>query len=355
MPFITKTTAQIRDDLLRDIKNLLQLPDEKLGPDSDWFVRASSVASVAEGLYQHQGWIVRQIFPDTADAEYLYLHARTRGLTKKPANNASGSVSFTGQPDTTASAGLVLKRDGLSWTTTAELVIGADGKGSVSAVASAVGAAGNSVSPTTAIISTTPAGLDSSVAIGVMSGGTDEETDAELLTRLLEIIRRPPAGGNKYDYKRWALEVAGVSAAYVYPLRRGLGTVDIVVTSAGGLPSQDVLDRVKAHIDDVRPVTAKNVMVIAPTIVHFDVSVQVALEGMTLDEATTQIVVSLRDDDSRREPAVPFIRSQAGTLISLIPGVTDREFTAPSGNIVPVVNEEKVEWLRLGNVEVSLL
>jgi uncharacterized phage protein gp47/JayE len=90
MPFITKNAAQIRTDILRDIKNLLQLSDDKLGPDSDWYVRASSVASVAEGLYQHQGWIVRQIFPDTADSEFLYLHARLRGLSKKAANNASG-------------------------------------------------------------------------------------------------------------------------------------------------------------------------------------------------------------------------------------------------------------------------
>lgn len=355
MPFVTKTTAQIRDELLRDIKNQLQLTDDKLGEDSDWFVRASSVASVAEGLYQHQGWIVRQIFPDTADAEYLYLHARIRGLTKKPANSASGPATFTGQPNTTAAAGLVFKRDSQAWTTTAELTIGADGKGTVNAVSSAKGTAGNTTSTTTAILSTTPSGLDSTVTVGVMSGGTDEETDAELLARLLDVIRRPPAGGNKYDYKRWALEVAGVSAAYVYPLRRGLGTVDIVITSAGGLPSQDVIDRTQAHIDDVRPVTAKNALVIAPTIVNFDVSVQVSLDGLTLADATTQIIASLQDDDSRREPAVPFIRSQAGTLISLIPGITDREFIAPAANIVPVVNEEKVEWLRLGNVEVGLL
>ncbi|WP_413462564.1 baseplate J/gp47 family protein [Kingella kingae] len=44
-------------------------------------------------------------------------------------------------------------------------------------------------------------------------------------------MRRPPAGGNQYDYKNWALSVDGVSSAYVYPLRRGLGTVDIAITS----------------------------------------------------------------------------------------------------------------------------
>lgn len=355
MPFITKTAAQIRDDLLRDIKNLLQLPDEKLGSDSDWYVRASAVASVAEGLYQHQGWIVRQIFPDTADAEYLYLHARTRGLTKKAANSASGAASFTGDPNSTATAGLIFKRDSVSWTTTEDVTLGADGTGSASAVSSLTGTAGNTTAVTSATLTTTPDGFDSTVSVGLMTGGTDEESDAELLSRLLEIIRRPPAGGNKYDYKRWALEVSGVSAAYVYPLRRGLGTVDVVITSAGGLPSQDVIDRTQAYIDDVRPVTAKNTLVIMPAIHTFNVLVKVTLDGITLADATTAITAVLQDDDSRREPGVAFIRSQAGTLISLVPGISDYEIVTPAANIQPVIDEEQVEWLRLGNVEVELL
>ncbi|HHP2613059.1 TPA: baseplate J/gp47 family protein [Enterobacter roggenkampii] len=355
MPFITKNAAQIRTDMLRDIKNLLQLPDDKLGPDSDWYVRASSVASVAEGLYQHQGWIVRQIFPDTADAEFLYLHARLRGLTKKAANNASGSATFTGEPGAIAAAGLVFKRDSVSWTTTEDITIGPDAKASVNVVSSLAGTEGNTTSVISATLTTTPDGFDSTVTVGLMTGGTDEESDAELLARLLEIIRRPPAGGNKYDYKRWALEVSGVSAAYVYPLRRGLGTVDVVVTSAGGLPSQDVINRTQAHIDDVRPVTAKNTMVIIPAIQTFNVLVRVSLDGITLADARTAIKVALQDDDLRREPGVAFIRSQAGTLISLIPGITDYNIVTPAANISPAIDESKVEWLRLGNVEVELL
>ena len=355
MPFITQNAAEIRDSLLRDIKNLLQLPDNKLGPDSDWYVRASSVASVAEGIYQHQGWIVRQIFPDTADAEYLYLHARTRGLTKKAANSATGPASFTGEPGSVAAAGLVFKRDNISWTTTQDMTIASDGKATVTAVSSLTGTAGNSVTTTTATLTTTPDGFDSAVSVGVMTGGTDEESDAELLARLLEIIRRPPAGGNKYDYRRWAMEVAGVTAAYVYPLRRGLGTVDVVITSAGALPSQAVIDRTQAHIDDIRPVTAKNTLVLMPTIHTFHVLVKVSLEGINLADAKTAITTVLQDDDSRREPGMPFIRSQAGTLISLIPGISDYVIVTPAANVQPVIDENVVEWLRLGNVEVELL
>ncbi len=83
MPFITPTFEDIRSDILRDIKNLNT--DADIGVDSDLYIRASAVASVSTGIYQYQGWIVRQIFPDTADTEFLEWHARTRGLYRKSA------------------------------------------------------------------------------------------------------------------------------------------------------------------------------------------------------------------------------------------------------------------------------
>ncbi|EFE0690310.1 phage tail protein, partial [Escherichia coli] len=115
------------------------------------------------------------------------------------------------------------------------------------------------------------------------------------------------------------------------------------------------IDRVQAHIDDVRPVTAKNTLVLIPVIRTFDVLVKVSLEGITLAAAKQAVAGTLEDDDSRREPGVAFIRSQAGTLISLIPGITDYDIVTPSANIQPIIDATKVEWLKLGNVEVELL
>ena len=68
------------------------------------------------------------------------------------------------------------------------------------------------------------------------------ETDAALLARLLEYIRRPPAGGNRYDYIKWATAVDNVHRAWCYPLSQGLGTVDVVIlanetTTGSEIPS----------------------------------------------------------------------------------------------------------------------
>lgn len=55
------------------------------------------------------------------------------------------------------------------------------------------------------------------------------ETDAELLARLLSLIRQPPAGGNANDYVQWSLSIENVTAAWCFPLAQGPGTVDVVI------------------------------------------------------------------------------------------------------------------------------
>ncbi|WP_244880851.1 baseplate J/gp47 family protein, partial [Yersinia pekkanenii] len=301
---------------LKNIRNLLV--DADISENSDYYIRASSVASCAAGIYQDQGWIVRQIFPDTADIEFLELHCRTRGIVRKPANTATGTIDLTGEPNATVVSGLTVTRDALSFVTTQQATIGLDGKLTVTVQATLAGTAGNTAQVMSGTLSSTPDGIDSTVIINIMRGGTDQESPKDLLARLLDIIRRPPAGGNKYDYKRWALEVTGVTAAYVYPLRRGLGTVDIVITSADGLPSETIIAATQLHIDDVRPVTAKSSLVMAPTIKIFDIDVKVTLSGISFDVAEVLIKETLNNYINRLMPGESFIRSQAEMLVSLI-------------------------------------
>lgn len=351
MAFLPPAFADIRAALLRDLKN--QLPEADVGVDSDFYVRATSVASAVEGLYRHQAWIVRQIFPDTADSEYLALHAAVRGLSHKSATTAQGNIRVSGAPGSAVPAGLVAKWGEQLFTSTAAGVIGADGTAMVAALANSAGTAGNAETGTLVELTAAPSGVASQAVIVAMTGGVDRETDAELLLRLLELIRRPPAGGNKYDYRRWAMEVDGVSAAYVYPLRRGLGTVDVVITSAGGLPSAATLQAVQDHIDDQRPVTAKSFLVLAPSPRVVGVSIQVQLSGVTLEVARGQIETALAGYFAALEPGQAVVKSQIETLISNIAGVTDRIVTLPAANVVPTVNDSVVEWLRLGAVTVE--
>ena len=353
MPFIVPAFEKIRSDILRDIQNLNA--DADITQDSDNWIRATSVASVATGLYQHQAWIVRQIFPDTADTEFLVWHARVRGLFRKSATTASGTAKVTGEPNAKAAAGQVITRGSQSWTTTAAVTVGADGTGTVAVQCSVPGTAGNSSAQVTGTFSTPPVGFDSTAVLNPLTGGTDAETDASLLERLLDIIRRPPAGGNKYDYRRWALSVDGVTAAYVYPLRRGLGTVDVVITSAGGMPSAAILAACQAYINDQRPVTAKDTLVLAPTFRSVDITAAISVDGITFDAGKASVIADLKTFISNLQPGDPFIKSQAEGVITSITGITDRSITSPAGNVQPLVNVAVVEWIRAGNIVVTQL
>lgn len=353
MPFIVPAFEKIRSDILRDIQNLNT--DADITEDSDNWIRATSVASAATGLYQHQAWIVRQIFPDTADTEFLVWHARVRGLYRKSATTASGTAKVTAEPNTTAVAGQVITRGSLSYVTTADVTTDSDGNGTVAVQYSTAGTAGNSSAEVTGTFSTPPVGFDSTIVIGVMTGGTDAETDVSLLERLLDVIRRPPAGGNKYDYRRWALSVDGVTAAYVYPLRRGLGTVDVVITSAGGMPSAAIIAACQAYIDDQRPVTAKDTLVLAPTFRTVDITAAISVDGITFETGQASVIADLTTFTDNLEPGEAFIKSQAEGVITNITGIIDRSISEPAGNVQPLVDATVVEWIRAGTITVTEL
>ncbi|WP_246880977.1 baseplate J/gp47 family protein [Chromobacterium violaceum] len=361
MPLSTPDFASIRDTLLRDLQNLRT--DADIAPDSDYFVRASSVASAVEGLYQHQSWIARQIFPDTADSEYLEQHALLRGIVRKPPTAASGTLRISGDAGVVVTGSLQLRVGEQLYATPATNPNGSpysvrldDNKqAELPIFASQAGAAANQPDNLPVELMQAPSGVKPKALLLSMRNGVDVEDDAALLDRLLELIRRPPAGGNKHDYRRWAMEVKGVSAAYVYPLRRGLGTVDVVITANGDLPSQEILANVQAHIEDLRPVTAKSCLVLAPTPRPVDIDVELNLGGASLDAFTPLLQQTLQAYFSGLAPGERLVKSRIEALISDLPGVQDRKLNSPAGNVDPISDPTKVEWLRLGKLTVGLL
>lgn len=356
MSFTTLSQSEVRDNILRDIKALNTAAD--ISKDSDYFIRANSVGSAVEGLYQHQTWVSKQIFPDSADEEFLLMHAALRQMNRKAAVVASGvnAVTITGVVGASVPSGLALKySDNTAYTTTSGGDIGADGTLVVGVTADVAGTSGNRSAGDSLTLTVPPTNVNATATVVSISGGTDIETLDALLARLLVRIRRSGAGGNKYDYYDWAMQVDGVSAAYIYPMRRGLGTVDIVITSSGGLPSADTVAACQAWIDDQRPVTAKNALVLAPTIKSYDVTGQVKLSGVTLATAQASILSDLSTYDLSIAPGQTAIKSRIEGIVTDVSGVTDRVVTLPSANVLPTVDATVIEWCRLGNVNFTAM
>lgn len=352
MPFTTPEYPDIAAAILRDIAN--QRPDAAVGDDSDYACRARAVASAIEGLYQHQMWVARQILPDTADTEYLERWVSLVGVApRKPAAAAGGTLTLSGAPGAEVPAGTQgVTSAGEAYATTEAAVIGAGGTASAPAVAAAPGAAGNAAAGTAVTLSAAPPGVQSAATLGGMTGGAAAETDAALLARLLARLRKPPQGGAAHDYQTWAMEVPGVTAAYVYPLRRGLMTVDVIVLAAGGLPAPSLVADVQALIDANRPVTA-DCLVLAPTAVPVAVTATLALSGTTLSAAQTAIQAALAAYFSTLRPGDTVYRTRLIALIADVAGVQDVTLSAPVANVATTVSEPTVQWPTLGAVTLS--
>jgi len=104
--------------------------------------------------------------------------------------------------------------------------------------------------------------------------GTDTEPDDDLRARTKRKWHQLSTGGTKNAYIAWAEEIPGVVTVHVddnFP--RGQGTVDVIITSSAGMPSQELVAQVQAHLDEHRPLCA-NVQVIAPTPLPVDIDVE---------------------------------------------------------------------------------
>ena len=350
--FIVPTLEEIRASILRDYQTYY--PNADTSEDSDAYARASSLAACAEGIYAHQKWLIKQFFPDTADTEFLEKHAGLRGLRRRNATYAAGKgATISGNPDAVIAVGLQIKtEDGRFYETTESAVISASGSAVVAVRSLATGAVQNIKTATKGSFMAAPVGVSTDVVLNDVVGATNAESDSSLLERLLNKIRRPAAGGNKYDYKDWALEVDGVEQAYVYPLRRGLGTVDIAITADNGVPSDDTVRRAQEYIDQERPVTAKESKIVKPDVTKVNFNIQVKISGVALNDIKTAINNALRDYFNGLIPGDDLIVSQCEAVINNLIGVVDRRFIAPTANQkADIIN--KIEWFRLGEITVA--
>ena len=175
-------------------------------------------------------WVARQAIPDTCDAENLDNWAfGVFGIQRLAAAKATGTILFTGTNGVTIATGAELIRaDGIQYVTTADGLI-AGGFTTVPIICKTGGVSGNASSGVSVSLIAPLSGVSSSATVTAngLAGGVDVESDDSYRARMLARIQAPPHGGSKSDYEQWALEVAGVTRPWVYPLELGLGSVTV--------------------------------------------------------------------------------------------------------------------------------
>lgn len=297
------------------------------------------VLSIAYGgavhlLYGRLDTIAKEAMPDTA-IDSLPRWAAIWNVPQKSADFAHRTVNFTGTINgKKVIAGSILNRsDGVQYSLDADVTIVAGvASGNVTAVNT--GAIGNADVGVQLSLVNPVDGVSSTVTVA--AGGADgvDIEDIEVWrARLIARIQKPPYGGNASDYERWALEVAGVTRAWVYPLYLGPGTVGIAFVrdnDASFIPDAGEVAAVQAYIDARRPVTATPT-VFAPLAVVQNFSI-----SGTFDAATKAAITAQLADFFKREsiPGGTLYLSRINEAIGLAQGETDHVLTIPAANVV---------------------
>lgn len=334
MPFSRPPLQTLIDRVIADFESRLPGADARLRR-SNLNVLSRIHASAAHSLYGFLDWISRQVFPDTAEAENLERWATIWSIPRRAAAFAIGQATATGTNGIVIPAATRFKRaDGIEYETDAEVTI-AIGTATVALTAIEAGQNGNTSASTALTLATPIAGLNAAatVAVGGITNGADTETDASLRARLLKRIQQPPHGGAKYDYEAWALEVAGVTRAWVYPGELGLGTVTVRFVrddDASIIPDVAEVAAVQAYIDALRPVTAA-LTVVAPVAVPRAFTVQLTPNTQTVRDAVTAELTDLIRRES--EPGGTILLSHIREAISIASGETNHVLSVPAADV----------------------
>lgn len=349
-----KTVDEIYEEMLACFG---QETGMELDAGCDLSVRLYALAAQVYSLYVQADWTARQAFPQTAEGEWLDRHAQLRGLARKEAITARGVVRFlageTAQENRTIPAGTVCMTTGLiRFETTQEGVLPA-GSLSVDLPVQAVvpGRAGNVGAGAILSLAVAPVGIAGCTNPEACTGGEDQEEDEVLRQRVLDTFLRLPNGANAAFYQTQALSFDRVAGAVVVARPRGVGTVDVVVTTQEGLPDQNLLDELTDYFQTRREI-AVDVAVRAPETRTVNLTVRVAPRtGWDFSSVAAGVEEALRGWFTGGLLGESVLRAKLGDLIYNCDGVANYAIDAPTADVtvaadvLPLLGVLKVEEL----------
>lgn len=300
------------------------------------------------------------MFPQYAWGDWLDLHAAAAGIERRPAGYASGSVTVTGDPGTVIPDGAIFCTEATDSTPALEYaadsmaIIPESGSVTVEVTAVEVGRESNTKKNTVVFALTSIKGLSTVNNPDDITGGTDVESDEDLLERIEEENFRDGATfiGNDSDYIRWAKEVVGVGDCIVVPTWNGPGTVKLIIVDSNGEPAnarliEAVYDHiVSPHDRSLRllPTACAELTVEAAT----TKKISYTCTGLVYDDTTdiptivSQFKELVMKEYSEAKVEGILVYNQVRPLITDIPGVSDFDTFLMNGaeENIPLSNDE---------------
>ncbi len=331
-----QTMERIYETMRQTMEELSGMLPEEGG---DLALRLRAVAAELYSLWQQADFVLRQCFPQTAEGEYLDSHGQIRGITRQGGAHAVGnlkfSVSTAAERVLTIPVGTVCTdAAGNRFETTAAGSI-AVGQTSCTVAARAVesGRNGNAGEETVTYMVSAPVGVEFCTNPEAFQDGTAGEEDESLRRRILSSYQKLPNGANVAYYETQAMDVDGVAAVQVLPRNRGVGTVDVVIASAGGMPAHTLLNAVQTKLNRLREICV-DLKVLSPTAKSVNVTAAVTVNP-NYDEAA--VLQAVKDTISQwfngRLLGQAVYRAKLGSLIYSVEGVENYTLSQPAADL----------------------
>ncbi len=337
-----KETSEIYAEMKEELERRTGV---SLSDGGDMSLRLYAVAAELSSLWAQVEWTKNQSFPQTASGGILDLHAYARGLKRTSCVAATGSIRFETNEkrndDITVTAGTVcLNAAGAEFVTTADAIIKAGELFCIApAAAKTAGKAGNVPANSVIFMSLAPVGIVKCYNPAAFSGGSDTESDEALRTRVLASYASLPNGSNKAYYESEALNTDGVAAVRVLPKSRGLGTVDVIISSSTGIPSAALVAAVKNRLEKQREICV-DVAVSAPAPVTVPISVAVSVEdGYIFDTVSANVRTALGQYFNGKLLGKDILRAKLGYVIFGVKGVKNYSISLPAADVSIADNE----------------
>ena len=309
------------------------------GSSSELAVRFYAVAAQIYGLYVQAEWTRRQCFPQTATGENLDMHAQLRGVIRRQAAKATGTVRFyvnaQQETETEIPEGTVcMTAAGVRFLTTQAVTVKAEETYADAPVAAGeAGTAGNVGANTIVFMALPPTRVTACANLAPLTNGLDQEGDEELRARVLGTYQRLANGANNAFYRQAAMSFDEVAAVTVLPKYDGVGTVGVMPAAQGGMPSEELIAEMQAYFDQVREIACE-VKVIPPAKHELELELRLwAGEDRDFDSVAGAVRQALEEHFNGERLGQPVLRARLTSLVFAVDGVANCEFVKPGEDL----------------------
>jgi uncharacterized phage protein gp47/JayE len=280
-------------------------------------VVAKVLAGISHEFELRMAWLTKQLFLSTATGRFLALHASDIGIFRKGASSASGSITVTGTPNFTYSAGVRFLSGNITYVSTTPATASPLGIVTLLVKSDATGAHTNRDADGVLTLADPvlwpSLGQEATVGAAGLGGGADAENDDNLRARALHRKRNPRSGGRLTDYETVALAVPGVFKAWAFrrPLAPGyLAEFFLFEGRPNGIPTAGDVLVVQAAIDAERLIRIDDGVAIAPTPLPIDIEIN----GLSNDTDDVRAAINFNLASMYVEKCRPGIEGDTFTL-----------------------------------------